>query len=544
MPVGFLTEDQVRRYGRFAGEPTLDQLARHFHLDDTDRAFVAEHRGDHNRLGVAVQLGSVRLLGTFLDDPAQAPASALRFAADQLMISNPTDLMTLYGASAGRWRHGGRIRERYGYRTFTDFGIAFRLNRFLYALCWVGTERPSALFERAIAWLLAAKILLPGLSILERTVARVRLRSSAHLHRRVAEGVTPEARLRLDSLIVVPEGERQSPLDRLRDGPYMQSGPEISRALARLDEVRSLGEGLPRIDYIPPGQIAALARFASAARAQAVARLPEARRAATLLAFVNTLEASAGDDVLDLFDAVATAMFSHAEAAAKEARMRSLRDLDAAALQLRDMGNVVLDEMTPDAEVRRAVFALMDREVLSAAVERVGVLAEPKDETYFTELRKFHRKIRYAPALLAGLHLGAAPAGKPLLEAVNYLRGIHAGEKRPGPAPTAFAPKDWVAQLKTEDGALDLVGYRLCVLDGLRRAIRRRDVFPVRSLRYADPRKGLLSGAAWEAARPAVCRTVGVRLRHRRNSASFPNVWIWPIARPPNGCLETRASRS
>jgi hypothetical protein len=57
-------------------EPTSDQLARHFHLDDADRAFVAEHRGDHNRLGVAVQLGSVRLLGTFLDDPMQAPPAA------------------------------------------------------------------------------------------------------------------------------------------------------------------------------------------------------------------------------------------------------------------------------------------------------------------------------------------------------------------------------------------------------------------------------------------------------------------------------------
>ena len=48
------------------------------------------------------------------------------------------------------------------------------------------------------------------------------------------------------------------------------------------------------------------------------------------------------------------------------------------------------------------------------------------------------------------------------------------------------------------------------MLDGLRRAIRRRDVFPIHSLRYADPRKGLLLGAAWEAARPAVCRTIGV----------------------------------
>jgi hypothetical protein len=65
-------------------------------------------------------------------------------------------------------------------------------------------------------------------------------------------------------------------------------------------------------------------------------------------------------------------------------------------------------------------------------------------------------------------------------------------------------------QIKTEDGSFDLTGYRLCVLDGLRRAFRRRDIFPVRSLRYADPRKGLLSGAAWEAARPVICRTVGI----------------------------------
>jgi hypothetical protein len=315
----------------------------------------------------------------------------------------------------------------------------------------------------------------------------------------------------LDDLVAIPEGARQSPLDRLRDGPYIQSGREISRAFTRLEEIRAITKGLPQTDRLPPGKVVALARFASAAKAQAVARLPDDRRAATLLAFVRTLEATAGDDVIDLFDVVSTSMFAQADAASKAARLRSLRDLDAAALKLRDAGAVILDEQTPDGDVREAVFNLIDRDALVAAVERVGALAEPHDDTYFAELRKHQRKIGCAPALLAGIDLGAAPAGRPLIEAVEYLRVVHVDGKRPpGPAPTAFASKGWLGQLKTSDGSLDLTGYRLCVLDGLRRAIRRRDVFPLQSLRYADPRKGLLSGAAWEAARPVICRTVGV----------------------------------
>lgn len=509
MPVGFLTGDQARRYGRFAHDPSGDELARHFHLDDADLAFVAEHRGDANRLGVAVQIGTVRLLGAFLDDPADAPSCVVRFAAEQIGL-DATGTLDGYADGTARWRHVPRIRRRYGYRTFAGPGVSFRLNRFLYALCWTGTDRPSGLFDRAVAWLQANKVLLPGLSVLERTVARVRSRANARLFSRLVDRVTPEQRARLDALVIVPEGTRRSPLDRLRGGPTIQSGAEITRALARLDEVRSIAEGLPAIDRLPPGRIAALARFASAAKAQAVARLPDDRRTATLLAFVRTLEASAGDDVIDLFDAVATTTFSAARAASRQARLRTLRDLDTAALKLRDAVSIIFDEATADEDVREAVFALVDRASLEDAVVQVGALAEPPDDVYFAELRRHRGKLRFAAALVRSLDLEAAPAGKALLAAVEHVRAVQDGGKRTGPPPTAFAPAEWTGQLKGADGRLDLFGYRLCVLDQLRRTIRRRDVFPSRSLRYADPRKGLLAGAAWEAARPAVCRTVGV----------------------------------
>ena len=159
----FLTLEQHHSYGRFVGEPTPVQLAHYFHLDDTTKQLVQKRRGDYNRLGFAIQLCTVRFLGTFLTNPIDVPQGVINYLASQLEFAEVDRLPNYLSRPTTHWVHAQAIKQHYGYRDFSEQPGHWRLVRWLYQRSWSGGESPSVLFDLSIARLVEQKILLPGL---------------------------------------------------------------------------------------------------------------------------------------------------------------------------------------------------------------------------------------------------------------------------------------------------------------------------------------------------------------------------------------------
>lgn len=523
MPVSFLSNEQRESYGRYTGAPSPDDLARYFHLDDSDHALIAQKRGAHNRLGFAVQLGTLRYLGTFLEDPLAVPAPVLHTLAKQLRIKTFDDAKA-YSTCEQRWQHATEIQTHYGYVEITERQIGFHLTRWLYALCWTGTDRPTVLFERAVTWLVTHKVLLPGSSTLERYIARLRSRVEERLWHALGRGISSEQQVRLESLLLVPVGSRSSPLDQLRKGPVMVSSRSLVVALMRLHSVRELGIRLPAAARIPATRVAALARFAGAAKVSAILRLPNPRRLATLVAFVHCLEASAQDDGLEVLEVLLRELFGDAIKADKKSRLRTLKDLDQAAATLASACQMLLDTSLPDGDLRTRLFEKIPRNALTLALEGVNALIRPADDVYYQELEAKYKTVRcFLPALVEHIRFGTNVAGQPVVAAFDWLRSNIARKKPGNDAPREVIRKPWQRHVLREDGNVDFHAYTFCVLNELHIALRRRDVFVSPSWRYADPRAGLLDGMEWEATRPIICRTLGLSAQPEPTLSALAN---------------------
>lgn len=473
MADGLPNGGQPRPHGSYDSDPDPAQLARWFHLDENDRALIEVRRGDHNRLGFAVQVCTVRFLGTFLPAPADVPWAVAVHLAAQLGVPDPSVLKTYAGRDATHREHAGLIQAAYGYTDFSDPGAQADLQGWLAARTALGAERPGTLFDLATARLLERNVLLPGPTVLARQIATARELAETTLWQTLTAATAPTQKQALLALLTVSAGDRVSGLERLRRGPTGVTANGMLGALNRLAELRALGVGAIDLSTVPPGRLAALARHGIAAKAQTVARMTTGRRDATLLAAARHLQAVATDDALDLLDQLLGSLLARAQRAGRQERIRTLPELDVAATHLRDAVKVLLDPPEGDlAAVWAAITARVTREQLQAAVAAVDQTTRPDVDTHLQDLLTRYTTVRrFLPAPLTTLTganpssrtgngsapaLLAAPGGVDVLAAFTALAALEGRRTvKADEVPLDLATGPWLKRCTNPDGTLN-----------------------------------------------------------------------------------------
>ncbi|MDQ6353874.1 DUF4158 domain-containing protein, partial [Enterococcus faecalis] len=170
-----------KAFGIYLGEPSTEQLNQFFYLHEKDLELMETIRRPATRLGFALQLVSLRFLGTFILDLTNIPQNVLSYVATQLNI-DPGEII-YYSRRQTRYQHTKLIKSHYGYQDFNQPEIETYLANWLLNRALYTTESSDMLFDMLLKKCLDEKIVLPGITTFSRFVASAIEKAEEHLYR-------------------------------------------------------------------------------------------------------------------------------------------------------------------------------------------------------------------------------------------------------------------------------------------------------------------------------------------------------------------------
>ena len=494
-------------------EVAHSDLVEYFTLDVDDLRWVRSHRGAATRLGLAVQLCGLRFLGFVPADLASTPPDVTQRLAERVRVA-PSALSRYVATVDGRLRrlHVASVVERAGWRScgrserkrLADWLVARALEH----------DDPSLLFAQALEHLRAEHVVRPGLDRLQREIAEARAVAHREILWRLRPELSPECCAQLDALATNDPELGMAPLTWLDKGAVSSTPDAIKAEVAKLAYLRQLGADRVDLSALPPERARQLAAVGRRSKPKDLRAMAPERRHPILLATVAGAYAGILDELVQMLDRALAATSSRARSEIAE-RQLAAAAANAERLELLDeILEVALDDGLDDAGVGAGVRAL-GRARLAGAV-RAEAERTPRDGGHLERIEARYSHVRsFAPHALAALRLRSSGPSE-VFEAAELLQAMNAERRRqlPPDAPVGFVPSRWRPYLAAARAAGDDSAYRhyreLCVLYGLRGALRSGEVWVEGSRRYGDVASYLIPVEEWPGRRDEVAALCGM----------------------------------
>jgi len=472
------------------------ELIRLFTLSIQDMAMIRQRRGAPNRLGFAIQLCSLRYPGQVIGQNDIPDTRMLEVVSRQLGLNK--ELWVDYARrDETRREHLQVIMAVCGYHLFETPEYRAMMN-WLLPLA-LQSDQSMVLGHAVLKELRARRIIIPPLAVIERLCAETATRATRRIYAALTEPLTLSQRRQLDALFLPYENRSFSVLSWLRL-PVVATGPRhINSLLARLHKIRALNFA-PGIEHaIHRNRLLKLARIAEQTSGQHMKRFEATQRYAHLVALLLETRASLTDEILAMHDRIMGKLFARAKRKHQETFLESAKSINEKMRIFAKVGRVLLDARKTGEDPFSAIEEVIPWETFEASVTGADGIVKPGMDDSLSLIGTSYSQIRrYAPLFLETFEFKAAPAAKPLLQAIHILRHLNATNIReiPEDAPIGFVRKRWESLVLTQVG-IDRRFYELCVLSELKNALRSGDLWVSGSRQFNDFKEYMLSPGAF-----------------------------------------------
>lgn len=513
MSANWLNESEQKRFTCYPAHISESAAVTFFTLAEQDWQLLDKLRGDSNKLGFALQLGTLRLLGFVPENLQEAPLSVVEFLAGQLLVKH--ELLADYGSrSQTRSDHFIEICKYLGFHRASETEEA-EIDEWL-AERALEHDRPLLLLQILCERLHAQKIIRPGLSLLERIIIKARKKARLTTWEKVSPLLNEETKSLLDELLVANAETRRTPLYWLKTGATSSSANSILATLEKIFYLRKIGVEGWNLDFLNPNLVKRLARTGRTSTNQIIERMQPENRYPILLAFLRQTLTDTIDEAIDLFDRYLAGAYSRAGRELDEFRRSVAKSTNEKVRLFQTVGRILLDLEVPDAQIREIVYQLIPPRELQSAVEECEEIMRPPDDSYFDLLASRYSNLRqFAPRFLETFNWQTSGNDEnELTEAVEMMRQLNANglRKIPEDAPAGFIPAKWEPYVMADGEDFNRRYYELCLLWQMREALRAGNLWVEGSRRYNNPEGYFIPTATWTELRAEACSLMNVPL--------------------------------
>lgn len=511
MPVQFLSEADHERLNRFPEEIPSEDCFTFFLLSKDDCIEVDKQRSDSSRLGFALQICALRYMGFVPTDLKSIPPRVLRYVAEQLDIS--TDALLKYKART-RKEHLPVSRNYTGFRRATKLDV-LGLEKWLLERA-LEHDQPTVIFKQACDYLKQQQILRLGTDRLARLVSTARAQAQEVTYRVLQPLLNEERRTFLNALLEVDETLKRTDLSWLQKTPTSNNLGQILETLDKIDFLKQAGVEDWDLGAVNPNRVKWLAKLGGRSTNQYLQRANEVKRYPVLICFLKQSLYDFTDALIEMFDQRLWELYSDAKREFKEDRLKATRSINKKLMTFRDLGQILLDREIEDKTVRKTAFEQIEPEELQIVLGETENLIRPEQDAYVDYFCKKYLAIRrFSSRFLSTLQFHNHVEGEEhgLLEALDLIRDIHAGNRRqlPADASTDFVPSGWHAYVHDEDGP-NRRYFELAALWVLRQRLRSGDIYTSHSRRYSNLESYFIPKDEWPQHRTEVSQLTGMPL--------------------------------